>query len=59
MTNSTKIFKQNLSESNSEKEIIIEFPRFIAIESLEETPSAKLSSFLIENLSPAEQTLKL
>ena len=34
--------KQNLSESDSENEIT-ELPRFIAIESLEETPLVKLS----------------
>ena len=40
--------KWNLSESNSENERIMEFPRFIVIESLEETLLAKLSTFLIE-----------
>ena len=41
----TKKNQQNLSVSDSENEIT-KFPRFIAIESLEETPIAKLPSFL-------------
>ena len=52
-----KNIKHNLSESDSENKII-EFLRFIVIESLEETPLAKLSPFLIEKWS-TEQTLKL
>ena len=46
--NKNKNSNKNLSESNSQKEMITEFPRFIVIESLEETPFGKLYSFLIE-----------
>ena len=49
MTN-TKKLKQNHSESNSENEIITEFPRFIVIKSLEEIPLTKLFPFLIEKI---------
>ena len=48
--------KWNLSESNSENERIMEFPRFIVIESLEETLLAKLSTFLIEKKISSEVT---
>ena len=41
--------KRNLFESDSENEAT-EFPKFIAIESQEETPLDKLSTFLIERV---------
>ena len=41
--------KQNLSESDSENEAS-DFPRFIILESLEETCLAKFSQFLIEKV---------
>ena len=40
--------KQNHSESNSEIEILTEFPRFKLIKSLDETSLAKLFLFLIK-----------
>ena len=46
MTNMNRKPKQNLSESDSENEII-EFPRFIVIKSLEET-LLELSSSLLK-----------
>ena len=42
MANTNQKSKQNLSESDSENEAI-KFPRFIVIESLEETLLVKLS----------------
>ena len=41
--------KIKISESDLDNEIT-EFPRFIIIESLEETPLAKQSNFLIEKV---------
>ena len=48
MTATNKNPKWNLSESYLENKIMIEFSTFIAIESQEETPLAKMSPFLVE-----------
>ena len=53
----TKKNKRNLSESDSENEAA-DFPRFIAIESLEEECLAKLSTFLIEKVISTRASLK-
>ena len=50
--------KRNLSESDTENEIT-EFHRFIVIKLLEETPLAKLSSFLIEKIQDRRNTNSL
>ena len=44
----TKKIKRPLSESESEHEINENFYQFIVLESIEETPITKLSSFLIQ-----------
>ena len=49
MVNTRKKPKQDLFESDSENEMT-EFPRFIVTGSLEETPLAKVSAFLIEKI---------
>lgn len=51
----TKKIKINLSDSDSETESK-EFPRFIVIKSLEETPLLKLSPFLIEKVITVRAT---
>ena len=48
---------QNLSESDSENEVV-DFPRFIVIESLEEVSLAKFLPFLKEKVISAWATLK-
>ena len=45
MANTKKKNSNKISDSENK---ITEFPKFIVIESLEETPPAKLSPFLIE-----------
>ena len=58
MANTNKKSKQNLSESDSENEILIEFSRFIEIKSLEENTLAICLLSWLKRQFPAEKTFK-
>ena len=57
MASSTKKYKRNLSESDSENEAA-DLPRFIVTESLEDVCPVKLSPFLVEKVISTRASLK-